>query len=323
MTTQTEAMPHPAPDPDHPLPSKAGPATWWKAAHHTVTVTGLASMCALALLFFKPHLSEHVKDLSPFSTDEMLAESEMQEVDLMEVSAESPAPKPVSASAASYAIGYTPSVDAAPKMLPLLATSSKSQSPKVTPEQQRVAQWLARRYRVATDATQMMVNATYSIANEIKLDPLLVLAVMAIESRFNPFAESPVGAQGLMQVMSKIHHKKFEELGGVRAALNPQANIRVGSQILKEYVRRNGSVEAGLKQYVGAAAFETDFGYGSKVLAEYRRLQSVAGGQKVSVHATTPKKAVVKPAPKPVEVMEEAPILEAEIFVTDATDLPA
>jgi hypothetical protein len=110
---------------------------------------------------------------------------------------------------------------------------------------------------------------------------------VAIESRFNPFAESPVGAQGLMQVMSKVHHDKFEDHGGVKAALNPVANIKVGSQILKEYVTRGGSIEAGLKLYVGAGAFENDDGYGAKVLAEYRRLKDVAMGKKVPVYSAS------------------------------------
>jgi hypothetical protein len=73
-----------------------------------------------------------------------------------------------------------------------------------------------------------------------------------------------MGAQGLMQVMSKVHHDKFQDMGGLQAALNPVANIRVGSLILKDYVTRGGSVEAGLKSYVGAAAFETDDGYGAR-----------------------------------------------------------
>ncbi len=104
---------------------------------------------------------------------------------------------------------------------------------------------------------------------------------MAIESGLNPFAESPMGAQGLMQVMSKIHHQKFQELGGIKEALNPVANIKVGSSILKDYVTRGGSVEAGLKSYVGAAAFENDAGYGSRVMAEYKRLKEVATGKNV------------------------------------------
>jgi hypothetical protein len=117
---------------------------------------------------------------------------------------------------------------------------------------------------------------------------------MAIESGFNPFAESPVGAQGLMQVMSKLHHEKFQDLGGVKAALNPVANIKVGSLILKDYVTRGGSIEAGLKLYVGAADLENDAGYGAKVLAEYRRLKEVSLGRKVPIFTTSASKSVPK-----------------------------
>jgi soluble lytic murein transglycosylase-like protein len=145
----------------------------------------------------------------------------------------------------------------------------------------------------------MLVSATYRTAMEVKIDPLLVLAVMAIESGFNPFAESPVGAQGLMQVMSKVHHDKFQPLGGIKAALNPVANIKVGATILKEYVRRTGSVESGLKLYVGAGAFESDAGYGYKVLAEYKRLKDVASGKSVPTTTTVAVKAPAKPASQP------------------------
>ena len=172
-------------------------------------------------------------------------------------------------------------------------------------EQKWVSNWLARRYRVASDAAHVFVSAAYATAREIKFDPLLILAVMAIESGLNPFAESPVGAQGLMQVMSKIHHEKFQPLGGLQAALNPIANIKVGAAILQEYVRRGGSVEAGLKMYVGAGALSTDSGYGSKVLAEYRRLKDVASGKKVSVTASN------KPAPKPAPAQEAKSATEA------------
>lgn len=183
-------------------------------------------------------------------------------------------------------------------------------------QQQWVTNWLSRRYRVADEATNMLVSTAYLTASEMKLDPLLILAVMAIESGLNPFAESSAGAQGLMQVMSKVHHDKFEEMGGVQAALNPVANIRVGAQILKDYVNRGGSVEAGLKTYVGAAAFETDFGYGSRVLAEYRKLKLVAMGKNVPITNPKPPAPV---APK-VETPEPAPATEA---APDAAPAPA
>ncbi len=77
-----------------------------------------------------------------------------------------------------------------------------------------------------------LVNTVFVVARERGLDPQLVLAVIAIESRYNPYAESHVGAQGLMQVMPKVHKDKFEAFtDGQIAALNPIANIRVGSAI--------------------------------------------------------------------------------------------
>src|SRR5690606_33585176 len=135
---------------------------------------------------------------------------------------------------------------------------------------------------------------TYATAREVQLDPLLILAVIAIESRFNPFAESPVGAKGLMQVMAHIHRDRFKPLGGVQAALNPVANIKVGASILRDYVKRAGSLEGGLKMYVGAAFHDTDFGYGAKVIAEYNRLKHVASGGGATKTATSAK-PVVKP----------------------------
>lgn len=183
-------------------------------------------------------------------------------------------------------------------------------------QKQWVSSWISKRYRVASEATDMLVSAAYMTATEIKLDPLLILAVMAIESRFNPFAESPMGAQGLMQVMSKIHHDKFQNLGGVEAALDPVANIKVGSMILKEYVMRGGSVEQGLKSYVGAGAMENDSGYGAKVLAEYRKLKDVASGKKVPISATASASAAKK---------RSAPTMnakETEEQYTEAEDIP-
>ncbi|WP_192805132.1 transglycosylase SLT domain-containing protein [Noviherbaspirillum aerium] len=257
-------------------------------ARHALTLSGLVAMVLLGTMFVKPETADRLKALSPFAAANSIA-AEEKNVVAEPAPTQSPAASAVqlSASARSQAVMVAAPADAAQ------AGNSK--------QQQWVTEWLSKRYRVAADATNMLVSAAYLTAKEIKLDPLLILSVMAIESGFNPFAESPVGAQGLMQVMSKVHHDKFAELGGVKAALNPVANIRVGSQILKDYVERGGSVEAGLKMYVGAGALETDFGYGAKVLAEYRRLKEVAMGKKVPVItpiATASSSSVNSSAPK-------------------------
>ncbi|MCP3706529.1 lytic transglycosylase domain-containing protein [Paraburkholderia sp. CNPSo 3274] len=151
-------------------------------------------------------------------------------------------------------------------------------------EQAVVATYLARRYRVAQEPVGELVKAAFDTGREVGLDPLLLLAVMAIESGFNPYAESGVGAQGLMQVMSKVHSDKFQYFGGQRAALDPLANIKVGALVLKDCIARGGSLPGGLRLYVGSSSPD-DGGYGAKVMAERGRLRDVARGRNVPINA--------------------------------------
>lgn len=162
------------------------------------------------------------------------------------------------------------------------AASRARQSPRpgtLSAEQENVARFIARTYRVAMDQTQMVVAHAYQIAREAKLDPLLVLAVISVESSFNPKARSSQGAQGLMQVLTRVHKEKFAPFGGVSAAFDPLANMHVGTQILQEYLKRTGSVENALKYYVGAALLPHDGGYGAKVLFERERIAAAATGR--------------------------------------------
>ncbi len=138
-----------------------------------------------------------------------------------------------------------------------------------------IGEYLARRYRVSHDVTSLIVAKAHAAGAELKLDPLLILAVISVESRFNPIAESTMGAKGLMQVIPRFHSKKFELLGGEKVAFEPAVNIMVGAQILKEYLRRTGDVGDALQMYVGASTVENENGYSSKVMAERDRLQSV------------------------------------------------
>ncbi len=165
-----------------------------------------------------------------------------------------------------------------------------------TREQKLVSNFLARRYRVAQEPVSELVKAAFDTGREVGLDPLLLLSVMAIESGFNPYAESGVGAQGLMQVMSKVHSDKFQYFGGSHAALEPLANIKVGALVLKDCIARGGSVAGGLRYYVGSST-QDDGGYGAKVLAERTRLRDVAHGRNVPI--TTPQ-APAQAAPKQV-----------------------
>jgi soluble lytic murein transglycosylase-like protein len=153
-------------------------------------------------------------------------------------------------------------------------------------EQAQVVSWLSRRYRVAPEPVASLVQEAWTIGRKGKLDPTLILAIVAIESSFNPFAQSPVGAQGLMQVMTRVHDDKYSAFGGKLAAFDPLANLRVGAQILSEYLARaDGNVELALKYYVGAANLPDDGGYAERVLAERGFLRAVADGQAVAWNA--------------------------------------
>ena len=195
-----------------------------------------------------------------------------------------------------------------------IARATASDPRSLGRQQAAVAQWLARRYSVAPEPVSRLVQEAWSVGARAGLDPTLILAVIAIESRFNPFAQSPVGAQGLMQVMTKVHNDKYEAFGGNHAAFDPVTNLRVGVQVLKECIARAGSLEAGLRFYVGAANLAEDGGYAGKVLSEQSALRLVANGNNVSPHALPARtQAKVKPgATAPIEAPSVEPVLPPE-----------
>ena len=171
----------------------------------------------------------------------------------------------------------------AAKPLPTVAPGPVTATAVLSKEQHHVVDFITRTYQIAADQAGPIVVNAYRAARDAKLDPHLVLAVMSIESRFDPKAKSARGAQGLMQVVTRVHARRFEPFGGIAAAFDPMANIRVGTQILKEYISNAGSAEGGLKGYVGASGNGDDGGYGSKVLAERAKFAAIAAGRSSSV----------------------------------------
>lgn len=177
-------------------------------------------------------------------------------------------------------------------------------NPKDLPkEQAAVAFWLSKKYRVAPEPLSALVAEAYQIGSHAQIDPTLILAIMAVESSFNPFAQSAVGAQGLMQVMTRVHTDKYENFGGHFAAFDPVSNLRVGVKVLQECIARAGSLEGGLRYYVGAANLADDGGYAAKVMAEHFRLRQVAGGRAMPTNPpptlSTQAPALIVPAVAP------------------------
>jgi soluble lytic murein transglycosylase-like protein len=144
--------------------------------------------------------------------------------------------------------------------------------PPLEPRQRALSGFIAQRYRVAEAASAAYVSTAYRSGLEMSIDPLLVLAVIAVESRFNPVAESSRGAKGLMQVIPRYHVEKLLAHGGEHALLEPEVNIQVGAQILREYMARAGVMEIALQMYNGALD-EPTARYAGKVLAERERLR--------------------------------------------------
>ncbi|NBX54606.1 MAG: lytic transglycosylase domain-containing protein [Betaproteobacteria bacterium] len=224
-------------------------------SHNGFALVGVSVVLLCALLILRPELR---------SSSEALLMSWLQERQ-------------------SDSLGFATDIDAADR-----ATAN---DPRELPKQQaNLAYWLSRKYRVAPEPLSALVAEAYEVGPSNQIEPTLILAVMAIESGFNPFAQSAMGAQGLMQVMTRVHSEKYEGFGGKFAAFDPVANLRVGVYVLKECIARaGGSVEGGLKFYVGASNNEADGGYAQKVLAEHARLLLVASGQ--SVPASEPSEA--------------------------------
>lgn len=226
-------------------------ACFFKVTHSSFALLGLAVVFATIALIAHP-------DLRQEGENQLIDWLEARQMALLDPSDMEPEPEP--------------------------SDRAMAVNPKSLPKQQaKVAYWLSKKYRVAPEPLGLLVAEAYQTGTRVKLDPTLILAVMAVESNFNPFAQSAVGAQGLMQVMTRVHTDKYEEVGGQLAAFDPVTNLRVGVKVLIECITRAGSVEGGLRFYVGAGNLADDGGYATKVLAEYSLLRKVAGGRPVTM----------------------------------------
>ena len=154
-------------------------------------------------------------------------------------------------------------------------TTTESDAGKLSLSMQAVADHVAKRYRVARPAVKDIVLTAESTAKTAGLDPLLILAVIAVESGYNPYSESAFGAQGLMQVIGKYHTDKFDQTSNDQALLDTTTNIRVGVEIIREYLRRTGSIDSALQMYAGSPD-DGDFVYANKVMAERNRLEQIS-----------------------------------------------
>jgi hypothetical protein len=229
-----------------------------EVSHNTLALVGLAALAVLALALGRADVRHQV---------------EVTALEWLQVRHEE----------RTLASGDLLAVVAEPEAVARATATDVAELPR---EQASLAKWIARRYKVAPEAVGALVQESYAISQRAGLDPTLILAIMAVESSFNPFAQSSVGGQGLMQVMTRVHNDKYDAFGGVHAAFDPISNLRVGVQVLKECIARAGSVQAGLRYYVGAALLESDGGYAARVMLEQDHMRNVANGKRVPLNAS-------------------------------------
>lgn len=223
---------------------------FWELTHQTLMMVGLFVVAGGAYLYFQPNaVSMLDRGLTQWVMARKTATDELQ------------------------ALAQRP----ADVLIPVAQAAPTPPQPPLSAQQRAVSNWLARRYSIAPNAMAQLVSAAWTVGRQERLDPLLILAVMAVESSFNPYAQSSVGATGLMQVMAGVHRDKFAAFGGPQASIDPLANMRVGALVLKDAISRGGSVRTGLRYYVGATSDSTEGGYADKVLAEQVQLERVAG----------------------------------------------
>ena len=157
----------------------------------------------------------------------------------------------------------------------IAAPVEQTEAPVLNPKMRGALDYVSKRYRVLTEALEPIFATAQLTGKELRIDPLLIIAVIGVESGFNPFSQSVVGAKGLMQVMPRYHMDKLPEEADRSAFLDPVTNVQVGAKVLHESIRRSGGLENGLQQF-GGALNDPDRRYASKVLAEKQRLEQAA-----------------------------------------------
>lgn len=144
----------------------------------------------------------------------------------------------------------------------------------LTPEQLRVTRWLSRKYRVGPEPLAAMVSEAWTLGEKTELPPTLILAIMAIESRFNPFTAGSQGAVGLMQIEVDAHTDTLAQHGGNFAAFDALTNLRIGVRHLQALVQQTPSLEDALALYGAASGQSNDSQYAERVLAEQEQLDA-------------------------------------------------
>ena len=155
-------------------------------------------------------------------------------------------------------------------------------------DQMAVTQSLSRRYRVSAEPIGALVSEAWAIGERSQIAPTLILAVMAIESKFNPFASGSQGGMGLMQIEPNTHSNALTPFGGRLAAFDPLTNLRVGARHLQFLIQQSISIEDALRLYALDSGQINDGQYVDRVLNEQKQLDKITQGFKTAAIVAPP-----------------------------------
>lgn len=149
------------------------------------------------------------------------------------------------------------------------ASRSTAKSLKtLTADQLLVTRWLSRKYRVSPEPMAAIVAEAWILGERSQLSPSLILAIVATESRFNPYTTGSQGAMGLMQIDAKSHAEALSQFGGPLSGFDPLTNLRVGVRHLQGLMQQTESVEEALALYGVSSGQNEDSQYVERVLSE-------------------------------------------------------
>jgi len=166
-------------------------------------------------------------------------------------------------------------------ILPESDTSSIHLSPRLGPElgEQEAVRLihsvLGEYYTGLRDEEEeRLARFIYQEGNKQGLDPFLLVAVIRVESTFDNFSESYMGAKGLMQILPSVGRSMAEEAEveweGDRTLFNPRKNIRIGASYLKKLVQQFNDIHLALAAYnLGPTALKNHIRSGRRVSSLY------------------------------------------------------
>ena len=159
---------------------------------------------------------------------------------------------PVSPPAASPTLAATDPTTG----LPAVSAPPAASAPEIEEDEdvRAVAEFLATRRTALTRAeTDVLARVIVEESRRHELDTQLVLALMHVESRFDAFALSPVGAMGIMQILPSTGEEMAAKLDipwhGAQTLFDPVANVRLGVAYLKQLESRYADIPTALAAY--------------------------------------------------------------------------